>query len=76
MVALTARLAFSYAGTSLSAGDRFLASDRDAKILIVTQRADVAPALRTSAQAAESDTDLDVPRPKRRYRRRDLVPEP
>lgn len=73
MVALIATVAFPYAGRSLAAGDRFDASERDARTLTLLGRAKVAPRLSRKDLTTESETGV---RPKRQYRRRDLVPEP
>lgn len=77
-VKLIAKAAYAYAGQPLVVGDLFDASERDAQILKVTGKADDAPRLRkTSRKDLTADTETDsADRPKRQYRRRDLVSEP
>lgn len=62
-VALIATQAYPYAGKSLKAGEAFDASEHDAALLILLGR------------ASKVETTDDPPKPKRTYRRRDLVPD-
>lgn len=62
MPQLVAKAAFTYAARALKPGDKFEASDKDAKILRLTKR-------------AADDLDQTEPRRNRRYQRRDLLAE-
>jgi hypothetical protein len=76
MVSLIATESYPYAGRSLSAGDAFDASEKDANLLKLLKKAVDAPqpVLRTRTMAP-AERSADEPKPKRTYRRRDLVPE-
>ena len=63
MVRLVAKFAYTYKDKSLKVGDVFEADDEHARLLVITGRADTS-----------KDSPL-IPRVKRQYRRRDLVPE-
>lgn len=66
MPQLVANAAFTYANRALKPGDRFEASDKDAKILKLTKRA-----------SDDLDHGAEPPEPKRnrRYQRRDMLAE-
>ena len=76
MVDLIATADFPYAGRSLKAGDIFQAvSERDAETLRLLRKAEDAPSLREFSHKDLTADTVVVSKPKRRYRRRDLVPE-
>jgi hypothetical protein len=76
MVNLIAKMAFPYCGRSLSIGDRFSATEKDAATLKLIGRAVDAPRLRRKDLTAEvPQSENTVERTKRQYQRRDLVPE-
>ena len=78
-VNLIAKSDFPYNGRSWMPGDLFEAvSEQDANTLRLLGKADDAPRLRkTSRKDLTSDPDtVSLDRPKRQYRRRDLVAEP
>ena len=80
-VALRALKAYPYAGLSLTPGDEFVASEKDANLLKMIGHAEDAPAKRGYAakviQPPVPDASQDAappspPRSRRRYKRRDL----
>lgn len=76
-VSLIATMAYPYDGRSLSEGDAFDASEKDADLLKLLKRAKDAPKRRsylTQAVTPEA-TPAETPRTKRQYRRRDMQPE-
>ena len=82
MVSLIATQSYAYDKRSLSPGDAFDASEKDAALLKLIGRAKDAPSPRsrlfqTRDLAPEStvDAENDVPRQRLQYRRRDLTPE-
>ena len=70
---VTARETFTYDGLTRRAGESFTASAEDARILIMIGRA--ARADDHKHDAPQSDSD-EAPEPRRRSRRKDIVPEP
>lgn len=66
MPQLVAKAAFTYATRALKPGDKFEASEKDARILKLTKRAD-----------DDLDEGAAAPEPKRtrRYQRRDMLAE-
>lgn len=80
-VRLVATKAYSYAERTLKVGDVFEASDKDAKLLIMIGSASKAPSASYRAKVLdpvvpeETRSDPNPSKPKRQYRRRDLVPE-
>ena len=74
-VRLIAKVPFLYASRTLSVGDTFDASDQDAKTLKHIGHADDAPRQYSHKDLTASEPTADTVKVKRRYRRRDLVPE-
>lgn len=77
-VALIATMAYPYDGRSLSEGDEFEASEKDANLLKLLSRAKDAPKRRryfTQDVTPEATSAETTPRTKRQYRRRDMQPE-
>lgn len=78
-VRLVATKAYTYSDRSLKAGDVFEASEKDAKLLTMIGSATVKPADNYLAKvlqpSEENHSEAESPKPKRQYRRRDLVPE-
>jgi len=73
MVTLIAKIALVYAGRSLAVGDRFDASESDARTLVYIGRAAEAPR-KPVRKDLEADGELTAPG-RRTYRRRDLTAE-
>lgn len=80
-IALIARRALEYGGRALGAGDVFDATPIDAAILTYRHHAAFAPTGVTASPAPSSvavvvvapSAEEDPPKPKRRYRRKDLI---
>ncbi len=79
MVNLIALANFSYDGKPLENGDHFQATERHAYILKLTKKAEDAGRTIHTANLTSEDSTEEISkitgRPKRKYRRRDLVPE-
>lgn len=73
---MIATSAYRYADRSLTVGDRFDASVKDADLLRRAGLATDAPTRRYETSAMEPVTSTDEPKAKRHYRRRDLEAEP
>lgn len=77
---LTATQSFPYDGRQLRAGDEFEASARDAEVLMRAGRAEASAAsskpAETEAEAAPAEEEAALlAKPRRRYKRRDLMAE-
>lgn len=85
MPKLVAKVAFTYANRSLQPGDAFEASDKDARVLRLINRAEDAGAPAPAAKAPPAVEQLDLnqsgteqsgsdePKRGRRYQRRDMT---
>lgn len=71
-VTVIARDTFPYAGITRFAGDVFHASAEDARVLALIGKVDQAP----SMDELDASEDVVPHTPRRRLRRKDIVPEP
>jgi hypothetical protein len=78
MPTIVATKDYPYGTRKLKVGDRFEATERDAELLVKVGMAKTeAPAAAESGPAEPVATDVtsEAPKPKRRYRRKDLQAE-
>jgi hypothetical protein len=68
-VQLIAQRSFSYANRSIRKGEEFAAPDDHARLLMYAGSAKAAKVIEQALEAEEADA---APRPRRRYRRRDM----
>lgn len=76
MAIVTAVREFDYNGTTIAKGRCFDMPPRDAAIHARKQNVSLTVRKDITADTLAADESIDTPRPRRRYRRRDLTAEP